>query len=477
MPHRPASSPLLAALLALSLAGCGTSPTTLRARGADGAPAVAGAVRPAPAEGRAPAATVTLRADAAEAARQAPAAPVAVHPAPVGPVAADPASGAPGVADGAARERQLDLFREPYRPHVAYRASTPEDAAVAAALEAEAQADAGAAGGAAPGLGPVTRAWGLIGGALAGAALFGYAVYGGMVGSRDLLLPKRSTFRHSPAVFGWAYQDVRFGGHDGTELVGWYVPAARPTTRALLMLHGHTSNKDRLLESYAAPLHDEFNLFFYDSRYHGESGGKLTTLGWHERRDAAIALDRLRALGNTQVGAMGVSMGGAVAIGLAADRPEVAGVWADCAFSSLHDAVAPRAKLRGYPMPDYVAWSVVRAANLRARHNLPTADPVRAIATLAPRPVFLVHGEADDETTPMNSQKLYDRAQEPRTLWTVPGARHAESITTAPEAYRAKLLTFWRATLPEASLAPVPQPEATETVSPQPEASAAAMAG
>ncbi|MEB3223748.1 MAG: alpha/beta hydrolase [Candidatus Sericytochromatia bacterium] len=441
---------LLAATLALSLAGCGATPATLRARGAD--PAV-GAAAVAPVEAAVRPATVSVR-------------PGSVAPAVQVPV--------PVVAAGdGARERQLDLFSEPYRRHATYRAATPEDAAVAASLEAEAQADAGAAGGAAPGLGPIARPWGLIGSALAGTALFGYAVYGGMVGSRDLLLPKRSTFRHSPAVFGWVFQDVRFKGHDGTDLVGWYVPAARPTTRALLMLHGHTSNKDRLLESYAAPLHDEFNMFFYDSRYHGESAGKLTTLGWHERRDASIALDRLRALGNTQVGAMGVSMGGAVALGLAADRPEVAGVWSDCAFSSLHDAVAPRAKLRGYPLPDYVAWSVVRAANLRARHNLPTADPIRAIATIAPRPVFLVHGEADDETTPANSQKLYDQAKEPRSLWMVPGAKHAESITTAPEAYRAKLLSFWRATLPE--LTPAPQPVATATVSPQPGASAAAL--
>jgi pimeloyl-ACP methyl ester carboxylesterase len=369
--------------------------------------------------------------------------------------------GAPEVvasqAPAGSPERQLDLFAgAPYRPQVPYRATTAEDAAVAKALAVEAQAEPGAAGGAAPGLEPIARRWGLIGGALAGTALFGYAVYAGMVGSHDLLLPQRSTFKHSPAVFGWAYQDVRFKGHDGTDLVGWYVPAARPTTRALLMLHGHTSNKDRLLERYAAPLHEEFNLFFYDSRFHGESDGQLTTLGWHERRDAAIALDRVRALGNTQVGAMGVSMGGAVAIGLAADRPEVAGVWADCAFSSLHDAVAPRAQLRGYPLPDYVAWSVVRAANLRARQDLPVADPIRAIALLAPRPVYLVHGEADDETTPVNSQKLYDRAKEPRSLWMVPGAKHADSVMAAPEAYKSKLQAFWRATLS----VPSPQPAA-----------------
>jgi fermentation-respiration switch protein FrsA (DUF1100 family) len=66
---------------------------------------------------------------------------------------------------------------------------------------------------------------------------------------------------------------------------------------------------------------------------------------------------------------------------------------------------------------------------------------------LAPRPVYLVHGEADDETTPSNSQKLYDKAQGPRTLWMVPGARHARASETAPVEYRSRLQAFWRQTL------------------------------
>lgn len=372
----------------------------------------------------------------------------AAVPSPPAVVAAQQGSvAAPGLARTSTpaaalpEEPRTTLFAERYDPRARYAATDAEEAA----LEREVTANAEAA---APVVGPVARSWGLIGGALAGTALFGYAAYAGVIGSRDLLTPKdRSTFEQSPAAFGWAFDDVRFKGHDGTDLVGWYIPASRPTRQAILLLHGHTSNKDRALARYGEWLHDNYNVFLYDSRFHGKSGGKLTTLGWHERRDAAIALDRVKALGNTQVGVMGESMGGAVAIGLAADRPEIAGVWSDCAFSSLHDAVAPRAKLRGYPMPDYVAWSVVRASNLRARQNLPVADPIRVVSKLAPRPVYLVHGEADDETTPINSQKLYDKAQSPRTLWMVPGARHARSVEIAPVEYRSRLQAFWRQTL------------------------------
>lgn len=135
-------------------------------------------------------------------------------------------------------EPTTTLFADRYDPSARYVSDSAEEEA----LGREVAADAEAAGG--PAVGPVARPWGLIGGAIAGTALFGYAAYAGLVGSRDLLMPKdRSTFKQSPAAFGWAFDDVRFKGHDGTDLAGWYIPAARPTQQAILLLHGTPRTK------------------------------------------------------------------------------------------------------------------------------------------------------------------------------------------------------------------------------------------
>ncbi len=424
---------LIADLLALSLTGCGTVPATAgrldvrpAATSAAAAPALP-ATRPATAKA---APTVALTRG------QAPT-PLAIAAPPATPAAA---------AQTAHEAAPSGLFDHDYDPAVRYTA-TGADAADARALEGEIKAQGG--GGS---VGPVGANWGLIGGAiggvLVGGSLIGYAIYTGMVGTKDLLYPQdKEDLVKKPDAYGYAYESITFDGHDGTDLRGWYVPAATPTTKAVLLLHGHTSNKDRFFAKYAGWLHDDYNLFIYDSRFHGESDGNITTLGWHERRDAALALTQLKTRGNTSIGVMGESMGGAVAIGVAADKPEIKACWADCAFDSLHDAIAPRAKARKYPLPEYVAWSVVKTATVRSRHNVASADPIRCIKSIAPRPVYLVHGGADDDTLPLNSQKLYAEAAEPKTYWTVAGADHAQSWEKQPLEYQTRLQTFFGGSL------------------------------
>lgn len=273
-----------------------------------------------------------------------------------------------------------------------------------------------------------------------------YLAYAGDVGANALLQPaSKARLRKAPQAYGWRYRTLRFAGHDGVPLVGWYVPAARPTREAVMLLHGHRSNKDHALAAFGPLLHDRYNILAFDARFHGDSGGPLTTLGWHERRDAALALLQLRALGNERIGVAGQSMGAAVAIGLAADRPEVVGVWADSPFDSLHGAVAPRAAMRGYPLAGLVALSVVGQARWRTGLDLEAADPIRAIPAVAPRPVFLVHGALDPFTPPTCSERLHAASRRASTLWILPEVGHVEAHERAPHAYRHRLLAFWLA--------------------------------
>jgi fermentation-respiration switch protein FrsA (DUF1100 family) len=188
-------------------------------------------------------------------------------------------------------------------------------------------------------------------------------------------------------------------------------------------------------------------VFLYDQRRAGESEGTFVSLGYFERKDAALALDQLRRRGNTQLGVMGESMGGAVAIESAAMDSSVKACWADCAFDSLHDAIAPRAVKRKYPFPNYVATSVIAAASIRAHGKLVDADPIRWVDKISPRPLYLVHGQADDDTTPENSDKLFEKAGQPKTIWRTEGAHHAESWKLYTAEYKAKMLAFFQAAL------------------------------
>lgn len=357
-----------------------------------------------------------------------------------------PAAPAPAPAVVAPVEPPSQLFALDYS-EAQYKASTleAEDPAAAAELKraftAESTASVGSGG----------FSWGKVGGSigagLVGTSLLGYFVYAGMVGSKDLMFPVKTSYKTTPAEFGVPFDAVTFHAHDGLKLAGWYVPASTPTTKGLVVFHGHSSNKDTMFKKYGVWLREKYNLFFYDSRYHGESEGKFTTLGYYEKRDAQIAIDQLRARGNTSIGVLGESMGGAVAIQAAAADKGVKAVWSDCAFDSFKDAIAPRAKARKYPMPDGVAFAVTKMVSLRAKGMVDKADPIKFVDQIAPRPLYLVHGKKDDDTTPVNGEKLFEKAQAPKTMWWTEEADHAESVDKYPEEYKQRALTFFESAL------------------------------
>jgi pimeloyl-ACP methyl ester carboxylesterase len=121
----------------------------------------------------------------------------------------------------------------------------------------------------------------------------------------------------------------------------------------------------------------------------------------------------------------GSSMGGAVAIAVAAERTEVAAVATFAAPASLDELLPdPRtfiheARNRGmirdaaFP-PDPDAWAAEFAA-------LAGED---AVAAIAPRPVLIVHGDADTDVPYVHAERLFAAARDPKELVRLPGAGH-----------------------------------------------------
>src|SRR5687768_17928676 len=57
----------------------------------------------------------------------------------------------------------------------------------------------------------------------------------------------------------------------------------------------------------------------------------------------------------------------------------------------------------------------------------------------SPRPLLLIHGEADAYTPISQSRALYEAAGEPRELWAVPDAPHVGSHYTRSEEHTSEL--------------------------------------
>jgi fermentation-respiration switch protein FrsA (DUF1100 family) len=67
-------------------------------------------------------------------------------------------------------------------------------------------------------------------------------------------------------------------------------------------------------------------------------------------------------------------------------------------------------------------------------------SPAASIEALSPIPVLFIHGEQDLIVPVHHSQRLYDRAREPKQLWVVPDSGHIQAVKS--RTWRQRLTEF-----------------------------------
>ena len=309
-------------------------------------------------------------------------------------------------------------------------------------------------------------------------ALLAYLAYVGFIGSEQLTAaPTPSTACGTPADLGLSYEAIgyaqesdaellAFPDHDvcprqgaaagdtlrttdGVRLAGWYVPATSgigPAGPTVVLVHGWGSNKSELLDQVDL-LAPTYNVVDFDLRGHGQSSHERpTTQGVNEQRDLETVLDWLEAhKGPSRVALLGISMGGATAIGVAGTDERVSAVIVDSTHATLQSAVQARLDRAGYPLSLPGSWGILMGGLLRTGLDMTSADPDRAITRLGDRPVLLLVGGADESVGDDPGGRLRaaaEKADVPVTLETCPAAGHAELLETCPDDYAAWVLGF-----------------------------------
>jgi fermentation-respiration switch protein FrsA (DUF1100 family) len=262
--------------------------------------------------------------------------------------------------------------------------------------------------------------------------------------ARQVVFPARSTSERTPASLGLPYETVAFPSRDGLTMRGWFVPGGAAT---VVLTHGHASNKSDMLDN-AAFLHQQggYSVLLFDFRASGESDGDRATLGYEEWRDVAGALDYLDqrpGVDRGRIGALGVSMGAATLLMLGDEAKRLRGVVADSAFSDGESLVGRLDRwfnLPRWPFSLTVPWAVQYYSGLAPRD----VAPVQRVASLAPIPLLIIHGELDHGIPAEDAAAIYAAAGEPKALWVAPGAGHGMAFSTAPDEYVQRVLAFFR---------------------------------
>ncbi len=236
---------------------------------------------------------------------------------------------------------------------------------------------------------------------------------------------------------------VRIPVGAGDALDGWLL---RGEGRGvLLLLHGHGRTHARIWRYGGFLSRAGYSLLAIDFRSSRLRGRLPTTLGHHELDDAQAALDWLKRqprLGVEALGVLGESLGGSVALVLAARNPEVAAVVVDGAFAhggrALEDACERWAGLPRRPTAAFLRWLARRVTG----RDPGSLDVVPAAAALAERPVMLVHCLEDDRLSAAHAVSLWHAAGGKDPLWLIHGAGHNEGWRWQPGLYEELVLAF-----------------------------------
>jgi alpha-beta hydrolase superfamily lysophospholipase len=236
-------------------------------------------------------------------------------------------------------------------------------------------------------------------------------------GANALLHPSRRalTSARPPAAEDFTIDSA------GVKLRGWLFRGEGPRRGTVIYLHGSADNRASGIYVAERFLARGFDALIYDSRAHGQSGGAACTYGYYERKDLSRAIDLVPS---KPVVAIGVSLGGAVALQAAEEDRRIVTVISVATFCDLRTAATERAPFFATKGDIEAAF---RLAEQQANFRVDDVSPVAAAAHIQV-PVFLIHGQADKETPSWHSQRILDALRGQKRLLLVPGAGHDDAL-------------------------------------------------
>jgi uncharacterized protein len=286
----------------------------------------------------------------------------------------------------------------------------------------------------------------LIAGSLAALAYAGtcFALYSYQ---RKLIFRPLPHLIRTPADIGIAYEDVWIpivssrsapSRPAAEKIHGWWLPNPG-SSQTLLFCHGNYGNISHNLDRIRFYHSLGFSILAFDYRGYGQSiadspnlAENLTETVPTEKSTYADAetvwqyLVAERKIRPENITVMGHSMGGAIAIHLATQHPNIAQLIVVSSFTTMQDAVHAKKIYRLFPIQQLLT------------EPFDSLSKVKKLQV----PVLYVHGDQDPDVPTEMSQRLYDASPHPKHIWLAPGAEHNNIAAVAGDSYKETLQAF-----------------------------------
>ena len=196
----------------------------------------------------------------------------------------------------------------------------------------------------------------------------------------------------------------------GLTIEAWYSKTDSVSRGTVILFHGLTMNKGRVLMEASEFRFQGYNVMLVDFRAHGNSDGSTTTIGFRESEEVKLAWDNILQRGGKNIFLWGTSMGAvSIAKAIADYAIKPSGVILEMPFATLQSHLRSRARsigFRGFPEKPFgflvTCWvGIERGFN---GFNFQTSDYAKKITC----PVLLQWGALDHNVLKWETDKVYN---------------------------------------------------------------------
>ena len=262
-------------------------------------------------------------------------------------------------------------------------------------------------------------------------------------------LDARSSAEAIATRFGGVLEDASATASDGAQLQAWYARPAKSNGNAVILIHSIGDNRQGMMGFAELFLSQGYAVLVPDSRAQGNSGGGFPTYGVEESKDVRYWFDWLETRQHPHCTfGMGESMGAAIVLQAVKTTPFCA-VVAESPFASFRQISYIRVGqiFRSSEWPgQYALRPSVELAFVYARLTrgvkLTTASPEQSVVG-SRVPILLIHGLADNNIPPHQSEIIRDHNPADITLWEVPDAGHCGAVSVGAEEFDSRVLGWF----------------------------------
>jgi alpha-beta hydrolase superfamily lysophospholipase len=259
--------------------------------------------------------------------------------------------------------------------------------------------------------------------------------------------------RLAPDDLGLPYEPCDFRITDSAtgakmKIAGWWIPAALPSARTVILLHGYSDAKVGGIAWAPVWRAIGFHVLAIDLRAHGESDGAYSTAGFYERDDLDQVIDQLRQLRPKQaekVMLFGVSVGATVAAAVGARREDLMGVVLESPYADFRSAITAHGRRLAMPL-EWGYGIAYRWAERISGARFDQIKPVELVKQIR-SPLLVIHAGEDTFVSQDEMDQIAEslRSREASMITRhvlIEGVQHTRGLLEDAEAYRQMLASF-----------------------------------